>query len=183
MGIFDNIKNAAQQGMGNIGGKRETFTFQSVPKSVAELSALPEAALNTPFQTAALVILALCNYNDDPSGTIEMINFLKGPTPLSGYDQQFLKDRLSGKGHVPRSFFAGATVENNYTPTQPLTVTVFDNPYSYAEAGYAKLLIKSSGADQERPIQIRQKGQGQWFLWENFLLSDIRQPAAADPWA
>ena len=164
-------------------GAAETFTFQSIPTSAAELSALPEAALATPFQTAALTILALCHYADDPTAAIDMLNFLKGPTPLSPYEQQFLRDRLAGKGHVPRSFFAGATVQNNYTPTLPLTVTVMDNPYSYAEAGYAKLLIQSSGADQARPIQLRQKGQGQWFLWEQFLLSDIRPPVEADPWA
>jgi len=167
----------------NPGGQRQTFTFQGVPKSAAELSALPEAALENPFQTAALTILALCHYAENPQATIEMLNFLKGPVPLSPYEQQFLRDRLSGKAYVPVSFFAGTTPQNNYTPTQPLTVTVMDNLYSYAEEGYAKLLIQSSGADQARPIQLRRKGQGQWFLWEQFLLSDVRQPVAEDPWA
>ena len=164
-------------------GSRQTFTFQKIPANAAELAALPEAALANPFQAAALTILALCHYVNDPAATIEMLNFLKGPQPLSTYEQQFLRDRLSGKSYVPLSFFAGATVQNNYAPTQPFTVTVMDDPYSYAEAGYAKLLIQSSGADQARPIKLRQKGQEQWFLWEQFLLSDIRQPAASDPWA
>ena len=161
---------------------KKVFTFQSVPQNAAELSALPEAALATPFQTAALTVLALCAYAENPQGTVEMLNFLKGPTPLTPYEQQFLRDRLTGKAYIPFSFFDGAAVQNNYTPSKPLTITVMDSPYSYDQEGYAKLLIQSSGADQARPVQLRRKGE-QWFLWEQFLLSDIRQPTEADPWA
>ena len=164
-------------------GSNEVFTFQSIPQSVAELSALPEAVLSNPFQAAALTILALCNYSNNAQSTVDMLNFLKGPAPLTTYEQQFLRDRLTGKAYVPLSFFAGASPQNNYMPTKPYTVTVMDDPYSYGEEGYAKLLVKSSGADQPRPIKLRQKGQGQWFLWEQFLLSDIRQPVEEDPWA
>ena len=161
----------------------KTFQFASVPASVAEFTALPEAALSDPFQAAALTVLALCRYCSDPQAGIEMLNAIKGPQPLSNYEQQFVRDRLSGKQYVPFSYFAGATVENNYTPSTPLSITIKDDPYSYAEDGYAKLLIQSSGADQPRPIKLRRKGQTHWFLWEQFLLSDIRQPVKDDPWA
>ena len=40
------------------------------------------------------------------------------------------------------------------------------------------------GADSARQIRLRTKpSTGQWFLWEQFLLSDIRVPVSADPWA
>lgn len=42
--------------------------------------------------------------------------------------------------------------------------------------------IRSSGADSPRPIKLRQKGN-QWFLWEQYLMPDIRKPKSADPWA
>ena len=64
----------------------------------------------------------------------------------------------------------------------PYTVTVEENPYSFQNAGYVKLLIRSSGADTPREIQMRAKGDT-WYLWENYLLPDIRVPAALDPWA
>ena len=163
--------------------KSEIFSFSSIPNNVAELSALPEAVLATPFQAAALTVLALCRYCEDPQSGIEMLDFLKGPKPLSAYEKQFLKDRLKGKEYVAYSYWAGTSVQNNYTPTIPYTVTIMENPYSYAEDGYAKLFIKSSGADSARPISLRRKGQDQWLLWDQFLLPDIRQPAAADPWA
>jgi hypothetical protein len=113
-----------------------------------------------------------------------MIDFLMGPKNISNYDRQFYRDRLSGKSYLPNSYFAGATPENNYTPTLPLTVEVTENPYSYDQEGYAKLYIASGGADSPRPLVLRLKpSTGEWFLWEQLLLADIRKPVAGDPWA
>ena len=113
-----------------------------------------------------------------------MLNFLKGPRPLSNMEIQFIDDRLrDGKTYVPFSYFKGATPENDYTPDKPYSITVESNPYSDANQGYKKLIIKSSGADTPREVQLRMKGDGQWLLWEQFLLPDIRAPKSADPWA
>ena len=162
--------------------ENKTYTFSGIPQNVSQLSALPEAALASPFQAAALTVVALCRYCQSTQDGIDMLNFLKGPQPLSPYEKQFLRDRLSGKAYLPFSFFAGSSVQNNYTPTMPYTITIKDDPYTYAEDGYAKLQIQSSGADLVRPVKLRRKGN-QWFLWEQFLLSSIREPAANDPWA
>ncbi|MDD4797203.1 MAG: hypothetical protein PHO66_05500 [Eubacteriales bacterium] len=162
----------------------QIFVFEKLPQSVQALQALSGAAPGTPYQTAALTVAALCRYGDDPSAAIDMLNCLKGPQPLSPYEIQFLKDRLSGKAYKPFSFFEGATPENSYTPPKPCRITIFDGPYSFSQAGYATLLIRSGGADSPRPIKLREKsGSGEWFLWENYLLADIRAPKAADPWA
>lgn len=161
-----------------------TFTFPALPKSAAELKALPEAALTSPFAVAALTVAALCCYEENKDACIEMLNFLKGPQPLSAYDLQFLRDRLTGKGYKPFSFFEGSSPANGYKPSVPYTITVSDNPYSYGDANYATLWIKSSGADSARQVKLRKKASaGQWFLWDQMLLSDIRNPAEEDPWA
>ena len=160
----------------------KTFRFDSLPENRAGLAALPEAALTDPFAAAALTVAALCRYEADPAAAVDMLNFLKGPQPLSTYETQFLRDRLAGKGYKPFSFFDGATPANNYTPTLPYTVTVRDNPYSYTDENYAMLYLTSGGADSPRGVKLRKKGE-QWFLWEQFLLSDIRTPAKDDPWA
>ena len=159
-----------------------TFTFAELPKSVAALQALPEYAMSDPFMTAALTVAILCNYEADPKATADMLNAIKGPRPLSPYEIQFLRDRLEGKGYKPFSYFDGATPTNNYTPTHPFTITVRDDPYTYQNEGYARLQIHSYGADSDRPITLRRKGD-QWLLWEQMLLSDIRTPAKDDDWA
>ena len=111
-----------------------------------------------------------------------MLNFLKGPQPLSAYDLSFLKDRFRDQKYVPFSYFEGAVPSNNYTPNQPFTVTFHTNPYSYENDGYCMLHVKSGGADSERQIKLRRKGD-QWFLWEQFVMVGIKKSAAEDPWA
>lgn len=162
--------------------KTETFEFSEIPSTLDELKSLPEAKLETPFMTAALTVLALCRYEKDVNSAIEMINFLKGPVDLTEYDKQFLRDRLKGKSYVPRSYFEGTSPENNYTPPVPLTIKVFEYAYSYSEDGYAMLEIRSSGADSPRQIKLRKKGN-EWFLWQQYLLPDIRTPKKDDAWA
>ena len=162
---------------------QKSIVFSTLPQSLNEFSSLPQAAMQNPFDTAAMFVAAMCVYPQNKDEAVKMVNFLKGPKPLSGYDIQFLADRMRGKDYLPKSFFEGATPQNSYAPTQPYTIAVSDNPYSYQEEGYAKLLLQSGGADNPRPIQMRLAKDGRWYLWEQFLLSDIRQPEADDPWA
>ena len=189
MGIFDKLKNSAMDTVmtaaTSIGNKNETFTFTSLPESLGELQALPEAALDTPFQTAALTVLALCAYAADRQIGQDMLNWLRGPRPLNGQDISFLNDRFrDGKTYLPFTYFVGSTPDNNYTPTQPYTIRVESNHVSGEEQGYMKLFIPCGGADDPRPIKLRQRGSdGKWFLWEQYLLTGVRTPKAADPWA
>ena len=162
----------------------EKFTFAYVPKSVEELKALPESNMDSPYKSAALTMLVLCNYKNDVEGTHSMLDFLKGPEPLNPYEKQSLRDRLRDKEYKPFSFFEGANVDNDYTPTLPLTIVVSETPYSFREDNWATLYIKSGGADSPRPIKFRRKpSTGQWFVNEIQCLSDIRTPKSSDPWA
>ncbi len=113
-----------------------------------------------------------------------MINFLKGPQSLSTYEQQFISERLRGNEYVPFSYFDGACPENEYHPILPYSITVSTVPTSFAEDGYAMLYLRSGGADSPRPVKLRKKpSTGEWFLWDQMLLSQIRKPVSEDPWA
>ena len=181
--LEDTVKSAANSGLGIT--KKESFTFNALPESLAEMQNLPEASLDSPFATAALTVCALCAYAADKSIGTEMLNWLKGPRPLSNLEISFLNDRFrDGKTYVPFSYFKGATPENNYTPDTPFSITVEAGPYADANEGYKKLHIKSNGADSAREVVLRQRGSdGKWFLWDQFLLPDVREPKSADPWA
>lgn len=192
MDIFRLITNKASQPVLYVKNKllaafskKATFTFEALPKSLEELKALPEAKMDDPFKTAALALCALCAYSEDREAGTEMLNFLRGPRPMSPAEIAFLNDRLmDGKNYVARSYFNGATPENEYTPTVPYTVKVISNQYSKLENGnYMKLLINSGGADSPRSVTMRKNGSGTWYLWEQNLLSDIRIPKSQDAWA
>lgn len=157
----------------------KTFEYDKLPQSVEELKAMSD--LKDEYEVAAMVVLALCHYEKDVDKTIEMLNYLKGPIELSNIDKQFLRDRLVDKKYLMRSYLAGTSVENNYTPTIPYTITVRDNPYSYSQDGYVTLYITSSGADSDRSVKLRKKAD-QYFLWQNNLMVGIRLPKEEDPW-
>lgn len=199
MSIFDTLKRAAEaalkkettkvvnqavQSAGKGKNRAESFTFHALPQNVAQLQALPEASLDSAFKTTALTILALCRYEQSPEDAVAMLNFLKGPAEVSGYEKQFIRERLQGKAYIPRSYLAGATPQNGYQPTAPYTVTVSENPYSFDNENWATLYVTSGGADNPRTIKLRKKpSTGQWFLNDIQCLSEIRLPVAEDPWA
>ena len=158
MGLFDKMKQAAANVSGN---QTVTFTFQALPESLAQMQALPEASLDTPFKTAALTVCALCAYGADKNIGLEMLNWLRGPRPMNGQEVSFLNDRFrDGKSYIPFSYFVGASPENGYTPRQPFTLLVGSNHTSNTEEGYCKLFIPCGGADSPRPIKLRRAAGG-----------------------
>ena len=203
MSIFDSLKQAAisalkresrkavnkavNTAVQNIGKGRnhtETFTFDALPQTLEALQTLPEAKLDTAFKTTALTILALSRYESDPQTAYAMLSWLKGPEDFSTSEKSFLQDRLRGKEYKVRSFFEGATPENDYTPNKPYVISVIENPYSFDNENWATLYVSSGGADNPRNIKLRKKpSTGQWFLNDIQCLSDIRLPKSEDKWA
>lgn len=187
MGLFDSLRNQARDAVRDavqgVGNKTETIVFPAVPDNYEAFTTLPQAAMSTPFETAAMTVVALCVYPHAPQTSVQMLNFLRGPRPLNGQELSFIRDRFRAKDYVPRSYFCGATPQNDYTPQPPYTIRVMADHNSFLTQGFAKLFIPSGGADNPRPIQLRQAKDGKWYLWEQALLTDIRQPESANPWA
>ena len=203
MGLFDALKsmagnaikreaatavnNAVKTAVSSVGkgkNRSEKLPFSAIPSNVNELKQLPAAKLESPFETVALTILALCRFEEDPDATFEMLGFLKGPESVSPYEKQFIKERLSGKYYIPFSYFEGATPEDGYAPVAPFTIEVFENPYSFDNENWATLWVKSGGADNMRSVKLRKKpSTGEWFLNDIQCLSEIRVPVSEDPWA
>ncbi len=191
MGLFDNIANmanAAGNAIQNTGAQQtsKTVIFQEMPETLEQMQALPEASLRDPLDVAALTVAALCVYPFNKDESIRMLNFLKGPQPLSPMEISFIRDRFMDSDYVPRSYLNGATPQNNYMPQRPYSVTVYETPHSRDNfnEGYLTIYITSGGADNPRYVRLRTKpSTGEWFLWEQFLLVGIRVPDAQNPWA
>ncbi len=181
------LEGAAKQVVGEVTGQAKVVVMNKLPVSLAEMQAMPQADMTKPQNTVAMCVAALCMYPVDKDAAIEMLNFLKGPSPITEREKQFIADRFrDDKWYVPASYFAGAVPTNNYTPSKPYTIEVHENPYSRQQIneGYLKVFVRSGGADTERSVTLRHKpSTNQWFLWEQMLLSDIRPPQESDPWA
>ncbi len=159
------------------------FRFNALPKTKEELFALPEAACSTPFEAAAMTVLALAMYPENRDEALACLDALRGPRPLSNLDRQFLADRFRDGKDVPRSYFAGSTPASGYEPAKPYTLKIEENPYSYQQEGYATLWLASGGADNPRQVQLRLAKDGKWYLWEQFLMVGIRPRESQNPWA
>ncbi len=182
MGLFDKPQSSPSTAA-PAGSRTVDIVFDRLPDTVEEFRALPQAAMSTPFETAAMAVLAFCFYPHSKEKCLEMVNFLKGSKPLTPFETSFIADRFRDADYVPRSYFEGAVPGNDYTPTQPYTVRVSENPYSYINEGYAKLFVRSGGADSPRELVMRKAKDGKWYLWEQMILVGIRQPESQNPWA
>lgn len=144
-----------------------------------------------PYMVAALTIVAISNYDKDNDGLFyEMLASLMGDNQtISPLLKQNIKDRMMQNNkysYIGKSYFKGATNDNDYTPNIPLEVEVLENDYSNAEDGYKRLLLKSGGADSPRPITLRLAKDGNYYLWSDSiisLLTDIRKKESDNPWA
>lgn len=182
--LNNTIDKVVSKGINGAGNIDKSYTFESLPQSLDDFKKLPEAALNDVYAVAALSVLALTRFEASKDECFAMLDFLKGPEPLTPTGKAQISDRfMDGKFYKVRSFFEGATPANNYTPAKPYTIKVSSNPYSFENEGWANLYVHSGGADSPRPVRLRMKpSTGQWFLVEIQYLGDIRTPAAEDKW-
>ncbi len=191
MGFFDKLKQDLAKNAMDLGKQKmelgtKEIVLDNIPMSLDDLILANSEDFKDPYKIVALSIAVLCLYPVNKELCLAMVNYLKGPKPLSNYEMQFMRDRLQGKEYIAASYFDGATPENEYEPRLPLTIRVrkTSNSEAMLEEGYIQLYVTSGGADSERWIRLRKKeSTGQWFLWEYFILSDIRKPKSADPFA
>ncbi len=154
-----------------------------LPETLQELKALPAAKLTSPEEVVFLTLAAFCAYEKNPEECFAMLDYLRGPRPLSNFEKSFIRDRFrEGAYYVPRSYFVGAVPDNDYTPEMPYRVNMKESLYS--PEGYKKFDVVSGGADSPRDVTLRPKpSTGQWFLWDQHLLVGIRIPKSQDAWA
>ena len=160
---------------------KQSVVFHSLPVTLDQFTTLPQAEMKSPYETAALFVVALNLYTENKDESIAVMNFLKGMNPLSPREHSLFKTQVSS--YLARSYFTGATPQNDYEPSQPYTVVISDNPHSYATQGSAKLFAHCGGADSPRPIEMRLAKDGKWYVTGySSLLLGIRKPESTNPW-
>lgn len=155
-----------------------------IPSNLEEFKSMKEMDLTKVENTCAMFLCALDLFIRDRNTGVEAINILKGPVDLNPHEISFLADRVRDKAYLARMYFEGARPDNNYAPSQPLTIIFYpDGRPKDCEPGYIRLYLKTAGADAKRAIKLRQKGD-QWYIWEYpGIVMDVRKPVVEDPWA
>ncbi len=167
-------------------GGSTDIVIEKIPENMDEFMALKAMNLSNPRNTGALFVVMLCAGVKDLNLAYEMMDVLNGPKDLSNYERQFLRDRIgAGGAYLGNSYFKGTSPKNSYTPSLPLTITVYGaQPQAgYPSSDYCRIALSSSGADSKRHIMMRRKGNN-WYVWDYpAVVSGIRTAAAEDPWS
>ena len=136
------------------------ITWNQLPMSLEELKALPQADLKAPEGTAALTVAALAVFPTNREECYRMLNFLRGPRPLSLHEQQFIRDRfMDGKDYLVKSYFKGATPANNYTPDVPY-VLAFSDAFcrrGLQTSGHQKRRCRLAPSDHTAPKTLHRR--------------------------
>ena len=181
-----------EEGTYAVNGKKQfTYTFNALPRNIEELKTLEvdnRKYFESQYFVTALFICCLNRIADNSADAWEMINYLRTHTATVGQNgisyvsnadmQNIVQSNLVGKDsngfpvvNGLRSFFAGATPENLYTPSTPYKVTVVEAAADpiLTENGvtYARLHVISGGADSPQgPLMLRKTNNHGWLLWD-----------------
>ncbi|MBR1546743.1 MAG: hypothetical protein IJ633_08140 [Prevotella sp.] len=188
-----------EEGTYTNGKKQYTYTFNALPRNIEELKTLEvdnRKYFESQYFVTALFICCLNRMADNSSDAWEMINYLRTHTATVGMNgislvsnlnmQQIVQSDLVGNDtngypvvNGLRSFFAGSSPENLYTPTTPYKVTVVEAHAEplYVSDGitYARLHVISTGADSPQGwLTLRKTNNHGWLITDgerSFTLS------------
>ncbi|MCW7492654.1 hypothetical protein ND861_09030 [Leptospira sp. 2 VSF19] len=156
--------------------ERNPVSIPSEPTTVEEFKSLQSKLASTPEGGAAMLVLAISIYGKNPElGTKAVVlsvlskNRQKStkPSAVDGMDlgngDKYLLGQLDKYKMLSNGYWKGAEPANGYTPSSPLTVETFTNPYSGEEsAGKLKLFVATRGASSFRPVSLEKDADGLW---------------------
>ena len=140
---------------------------------------------SSPHFVTALFICCLNRMPDNSADAWNMINYLRTHTATVGENDilkvsnvvmQYIVQKLLEKdtngypvSNGLRSYFAGSSPDNQYTPMTPYKVTIVEQSDMYTtEDGIlcAKLYVESSGDDNlVGPLKLRKIGDHGWLVY------------------
>lgn len=173
-----------------LNGKRYiTYSFNALPRNIEELKTLEvnnREYFKSPHFVTALFICCLNRMTDNSADAWNMINYLRTHTATVGENnilkvsnvvmqdvvQNLLEKDTNGNpvSNGLRSYFAGSSPDNKYTPTAPpYKVTIVEQSDIYTtEDGVlcAKLYVESSGSDDLiGPLKLREIEDHGWLVY------------------
>ena len=160
-------------------------------KLISSLEELKRIDRTNPFNVVGAFISVLDLYDESSEdNVINLLQYLVGDFQIiSPMMKQNIKDRMFQNDkykYIAKSYFKGATPDNNYTPNIPYEIEITKDEISDIEEGFVRLFVKSGGADSKRPVMVRLAKDGNYYVWSDSfigLLTDIRIPESNNPWA
>jgi hypothetical protein len=170
----------------------ESITVADLPGTTEEFLTLRDSLAQTPEGGAALFVVALLKYVEDPALgeqyltiALDLQNLTKSEQGYKGYRPgnsiQYHQRRIHGMKHLPGSYVVGTSAAEGYQAGPPYQFDFSRNKFSEIKADQIKVFIACTGAASPRPITLRRNDKGLWKVYEaSSLFVGVVAPAAPD---
>jgi hypothetical protein len=165
-----------------------------LPATVEELVALRDRIATTPEGGAAVMVLALLAYAQDPAlgarfltVALDQSQLQDGPDGFKGKQPgrmvlQNAKDRIGKAPGIARSYVQGTSNKDDYAlPAPPWRLSGREQPGD-VQGAKAKTFVRSTGADSPRPVHLAKNERGHWKAtnWSSLEVGIKAPPKPAD---
>ena len=175
-----------------------TYTFSTIPTNVEELKQYNISGDDGRYKVLALYIMSLRTWKpENQTDCEEMIGYLCN-RQLSVYEKQRLAEQMKKSKqylYLGNAFLNGSTPANNYTPSQPYSITltqdsVVDEDQVYIPANPSipspdqyRAFIYCKASDSGKWIDVYKSSKdGNWYMYKWMdLITSIKVPASSNP--
>ena len=175
-----------------------TYTFSTIPTNVEELKQYNISGDDGRYKVLALYIMSLRTWKpENQTDCEEMIGYLCNKQ-LSVYEKQRLAEQMKKSKqylYLGNAFLNGATPANDYTPSQPYSITltqdsVVDEDQIYIPANPSipspdqyRAFIYFKASDSGKWIDVYKSSKdGNWYMYKWMdLITSIKAPASSNP--
>ena len=175
-----------------------TYTFSTIPTNVEELKQYNISSDDGRYKVLALYIMSLRTWKpENQTDCEEMIGYLCNKQ-LSVYEKQRLAEQMKKSKqylYLGNAFLNGSTPANNYTPSQPYSITltqdsVVDEDQVYIPANPSipspdqyRAFIYCKASDSGKWIDVYKSSKdGNWYMYKWMdLITSIKAPASSNP--
>jgi len=167
------------------------FTFTclahaALPTTMDEYKARIAAEASDPQQATKLFFDGIFVYlSGEKQLGMDFIMEMSRYKEWSESQHRMLLERMDSMPHIYRSYAEGATPENHYAMDPQEYNLVFEGAIDYKpyvdkdEGAFAKLFVRSGGADSARPLVLQRNNAGQYKVYDFSSINlDIRPPKA-----
>ena len=156
--------------------ERENHVLNKITMAIAGLVALAGVVM---------MVLPILGIDTGPLNLLNILEMFQEGKRCEGYH------KTRGYFYIPFSYFNGATVANEYKPSTPYNITIYETPYTdlfgytgiVGNKGYYEYYCKSDGVGSLiRKVRVRQAANGNYYLIDEYLLAEIKAPASSSPW-
>ncbi|MBQ4463755.1 MAG: hypothetical protein II915_04990 [Eubacterium sp.] len=187
--------NTVNEGTKTVSVGQAHIVFDKLPETKDELQSIDRSGENGKYVTMALLFAVVRNWTPEKkdvcNSMLEIL--LNSPTcgiTFNNFGREFVRDRMMQNNKYPylgNSYFDGATPENGYTPSSPLTVTLEEYVYNLPPStmygstlSIERVVTRFAGADTERYVDFYMDPKdGNWYIWSDTyksILADIKTP-------